>query len=578
MSTFKIPNSAGTVRVAKRSETEGEFLETFSVDLNNPIGKMKSSRTLSKVLDESDLDDDRVQAMATYYKQGSASAARYYVISDGYVATCTTSSDPTDSDNWDEETGIATSGFGDETDAVVFDDKLIISRAQDLLAWDGSTDDNNWGTAVANLPSLTASYPHTLHSHSGNGGEFLFVTDANEVHYTEIVGGSGNASTVTLAADQVAVCVDSGVSATWVGTYSNSNNNAMVYEIYTGEQLDGTPVARNAYRIDGRAVLSLVVLNNVPHIITDKGNLQAFNGAGFVTVAQLPFSGTPFVFDGMRIGNVNEDNNERPVHPRGMRASNDSIFININSESENIGDSQNPYAKETPSGIYEYNSLTGELHHRYSFNKAKLCNYTGPLMIIDSPYAFLMAATEIHDNTAGLYMESDSYYGYVITTEIESGSVQDAMESQYIKAKTLTGNDNIELKYRITKKDKQFFEFTLLDEYTLNTTDTVTAEVGDEVTIIDNTGVGNVGHITQIDSSASVTSITVDTDMGTAGDTGTAESINFHTVEDSYTSADGEVKRYGINEVNPWIQFKIIFNGEVEMREFISKSNSKVEL
>jgi hypothetical protein len=535
------------------------------------------------VLDETDMGDARVQAMAVYYPQGSVNPPYYYVISNGHVKVCPTTQDPTDADNWDdiddEFAGIFDeSGLGDETDAVVFNDLLLMSRSQDILAWNGATDDVDWGTDVANLPALTANYPHTLHSHSGNGGEFLFVTDANKVHYTQMVGGSGNASTITLAADQVAVCVDTGVSATWVGTYSNSNNSAMVYEIYTGEQLDGTPVARNAYRIDGRAVLSLVVLNNVPHIITDKGNLQAFNGAGFVTVAQLPFSGTSFVFDGMRIGNVNEDNNERPVHPKGMRASNDSIFINLNSESENIGASQNPYAKETPSGIYEYSSLTGELHHRYSFSKAKECAFTGPLMIVDSPFTFLMAGAEIDNTTAGLYMESDSYYGYVITTEIESGSVQDAMESQYIKAKTLTGNDNIELKYRITKKDKQFFDFTLFDEYTLNTTDIVTVEEGDEVTIIDNTGVGNIGHVTKVESSASVTSITVDTDMGTAGDTGTAESINFHKAGDAYTSADGEVKRYGVGEVNPWIQFKIIFNGEAEMREFISKSNSKSEL
>jgi hypothetical protein len=374
MSNFQIPNR-GLIRVAKRSETEGEILESFSVNINNPIGKIKSSRTLTKVLDETDFSDDRVQALAVYYKQGSVLSPRYYAIANGEVLQCSVTNDPTDASNWSVENGIATSGFGDETDAVVFDDLLLISRSQDILSWNASTDDNNWGTTVANLPALTADYPHTMHAHSGNGGEFLFVTDANKVHYTEILSGSGNASTVTLAKDRVACCVDSGISATWVGTYSNSNNKALVYEIYTGEQIDGTPVARNAFEIDGRAVLSISVLNNIPYIVTDKGNIQAFNGAGFITVAQLPFSGSSFVFDGMRIGNVNEDNNERPVHPKGMKAHNDSIFISINTESENLGFSQDPYATNTPSGIYEYNTLTGQLHHRYSFNKAKLHNY-----------------------------------------------------------------------------------------------------------------------------------------------------------------------------------------------------------
>ena len=575
MATFKIPNTQGQTRVAQKSETTGEILESFSVNLNFPIGKIQSSRTLTKVLDETDLGDERIQALAVYYKQGSLLAPKYYAITDDYVATCNTLDDPTNPDNWSEETGISTSNFGDETDAVVFDDKLIISRSQDLLSWNDSTDDNNWGTTVANLPSLTANYPHTLHAHSGNGGEFLFVTDANKVHYTEIVGASGNASTVTLAKDRVACCIDSGVSATWVGTYSNSNNNALVYEIYTGEQLDGTPVARNAFEVDGRAVLSLVVLNNIPYIITDKGNLQAFNGAGFTTVASLPFSGTSFVLSGMRIGNVDSDNNQRPVHPKGMKTSNDSIYININTEADNRLEIQGEYAERTPSGVYEYNTLTGQLHHRYSFGKSKLLDFTGPILITETPYTFLLAGAEINDTTAGLYAEGSSSYGYITTVEIDSGTVQDAWEAQYIKAKTLTGSDNIELKYRLTKKDKQFFTFTLADANTLNTTDTVSIELGDEITIIDNTGVGNVGHVTNIDTGAVVTSITVDTVMGTAGDTGIAETINFKKYTDTYTSEDYEYKKYGLDETSPWVQFKIVFNGEVEMREFISKGTAK---
>ena len=81
MSTFKIPNTVGQVRTSKRSETEGEILESFSVNLNNPIGKVKSSKVLSKVLDETDMDNDRVQALAVYKKQDSVLAGKilYYI-------------------------------------------------------------------------------------------------------------------------------------------------------------------------------------------------------------------------------------------------------------------------------------------------------------------------------------------------------------------------------------------------------------------------------------------------------------------------------------------------------------------
>jgi hypothetical protein len=117
----------------------------------------------------------------------------------------------------------------------------------------------------------------------------------------------------------------------------------------------------------------------------------------------------------------------------------------------------------------------------------------------------------------------------------------------------------------------------LADARTLNTTDTVDVEVGDEVTLIDNVNVGKIAHVTKVESSATVTVITVDTDLGTAGATGTAEFINFQKYSTTYTSADGEFKKYGTDKVNPWIQFKIVFNGEVEMREFMSKGTAKTE-
>ena len=139
---------------------------------------------------------------------------------------------------------------------------------------------------------------------------------------------------------------------------------------------------------------------------------------------------------------------------------------------------QDPYPKDTTSGVYEYNTITKQLHHRFCYSQAKLLNFTGPLMIVDSPYTLLMAGSEINDATAGLYMESAEYFGYIITPEINSKTIQDAMEAQYIKAKTLSDSDTIELKYRVVKKDKQFFSYTLAKVNVLNTTDDVTVEVG----------------------------------------------------------------------------------------------------
>ena len=582
MGTFRIPNSAGQIVISDRSETTGQILESFSIDINNPFGKIKPSNKLVKVLDETDLDDSRLQALAVYKRQGSIAAPEYYAITSGFVSTCATTQDPTDPSNWSKESGIATSGFGEETDAVVFNDLLLISRSQDILSWNESVDNDDYWTTVAlggeTGPSLTSGFPHTMHVHKG-GLETLFVTNQNLVHYANTEAGH---STITLSTDQVATCLTSGVDAIWAGTYSTSSDSAYVYEIFIGQVSDdSTPIANRAFKIDGRAVLSMEVIDNIPYIITDKGNLQVFTGAGFKTIQRLPFAATSSVLDGMSIGNVDADNTQRPVHPKGMRADNGSLFININTETDNIADNlQDPMAKKTASGVWEYNSDTRQLHHRFTFanaatnNGSELHNFTGPLMIVDSPYTFLMAGAEIHDTTSGLFMETNSKYGYFITPEILSEVVQDAYTKLFIKA---TNAGTINVKYRLKKKADQFATVTLANANTINTTDTLSVEVGDEVTIIDGSLHGAVAHITAVDTSATVTSMTLDTDIGTAGNTGTAEITNFKKFSKQYTS-DSEYEQWGSTEVNPWIQYKVEMIGDLEIRDFISNGKANTNL
>lgn len=596
MSVFTIPNQ-GQIRQIGRSETEGEIMESFSIDINNPYGKIKPSRKLVKVLDESDFDggNSRLAALAVY-KKSDESTPRFYAVTSDDVQICQVSQDPTDPANWQSINDLPgifdMTGIDNNSDAVVFNDFLLISKTTDILSWNDSTDDVDWWTNVTSGSALTTGFAHTMHVHRG-GQETLFVTDVNRVRYYNTTAGQ---STVTLGADQIACCVDSGVDATWVGTYSESSDNAYAYEIYIGEQLDGVPVARNAYKIDGRAVLSIAVLGNVPYIVTDRGNLQVFNGAGFVTIAQLPFSGSSVVLDGVRMGNISDNNDQRPVHPKGMKGHNDSIYINVNTQTENLGFNQDPYAKNSPAGVWEYNTVTRQLHHRYAFsntstdNGAKNLNFSGPILIADTPYTFLMAGGEIDNTTSGLFMESVTRFGYFVTPEIMSGSVTDAYESVYLKSKTLSGSDNIELKYRITKQDPSFGNVTLAETNVINTEDAVTVAVGDEVMIIDGDIPGKFAHVIAVSQGEVVTSCTLDRDIGTVGQTGVAEFNNFKLdglqVENGvitneanvYDSTSGEVKRFGGHGTNPWIQYKVVMQGDVELREFISKSNSKEEL
>ena len=583
MATDTIPNSQGQIRQFNRGDTQGELWATFNCDLSSNLGKIKTSKKLEKVLDAAiDLGDDFIQAFEIY-------SNRYYLATDSDVYKCLLTDDPTVAANWSEETGIVGQSDDFSTDMAVFNNLLLISVDADIISWNGTADDPDWWTTVAiggdTGAALTPNYPHMMNVHRG-GAETLFVTDRNKVRYAN--EGAGH-STVTLQEDLVASCVASGVNAAWVGTYSESGARAYVYEIHVGEQIDGVAVARNAFEVEGRAVLSIEVINNVPYIITETGNLQAFNGAGFTTVASFPFAYTQEVLSGVRPGGVIGASNLRPIHPRGMRVHNENLYINLNSTGAETATTAGDFPDRTFSGIWEYSRESG-LSHRHAFaesstqNGALTGDRSGPILILDNPETFLLAAGEPTDGTNGMYAESSTpNTGFFITPEYESGTITDTFKAAYCKAKRMTGSENITLKYRylkslkqVGKKDREFADITFAETNVINTADTLNnVEVGDEVTFITGTNAGKMVHITKIDPGTTVNSITLDTAIGIVGESVRVVLENWKLHPDSYTSAQGEVKEFGVAETAPWIQYKVVLDGDIEFRQFMSKTNAK---
>lgn len=566
MATFSIPNRNNEIRQIGRSDY-GEIVESFNLDLNRKFGKVFTSKKLLKVLDATDnLSNSDANAFAFY-------AGDYYASTDDDLYTCAGTVDPTVTGNWSDETAVTTT-LTNGTDLVVFADLLLMSAGSAIFSWNGSTFSNSWSTGkISSLTNATQ-----MHVHRG-GAETLFVLDENTVRYWNTAAG---ASTVTLQTDLTANCVTSGVNAIWVGTKSTSDQNAYVYEIYIGETdpVSANPIARNAYKVDGTAVMAIEVIDNVPYIVTEKGGIQAFNGAGFSTVASFPFANTTEVI------------NTNSIHPNGMKLHGDSLYINIATE---IRESNEDYAKNTPSGIWEYNRITGQLTHRFAFAEddtengaPHLNNFIGgALYIMDNTYGLLLASAENGKSNAasGVYADTGSGFGYLITGELNSDSVQDFYESVYLKAKTLASGESIELKYRKTKIDREFADCTASDTNVLNTTDTQTnVAVGWEVTDIHT---GKIAHITKIKSTSTVTVYTLDRDIATTGDALRVKFNNFFPVGyddrggtydgtiQQYLTADGELKEHGGFGTNPWIQFKLVMDGDIELRQFLVKSNNK---
>lgn len=570
MTTFKIPNSQGQIRTNYQSDKYGELWETFGVSLKNE-GKIQTTR---KLLKTKDVNDDTnfgdVVGLATF-------GSRHYAFtasgSGKEIYRCSVLEDPTVEANWIKYN--SNGQFSDETDTAVFGGLLLASTATDIFSTTGSADTTNWWTSTVSGTALTTGKPHVLKVLRG-GQETLFVTDGNKVRYYNSTAGH---SVVTLQSDLTASTMDRGRDSMWVGTHTESNENALVYEIYVGEQLDGTPVARYAFEVEGRAVLWLKVVDGVPYVLTDKGHIQMFNGAGFQTVRSLPFAFTNETLDGVRAGGVDDNPLNRPVHHAGADVDNQSVFFLMNTKEYGV----DSVPTRCFSGVWEFDTQTRQLNHRASLvettaqNGSPLLTESGPLMVINNSETMYLAGGEINGQDNGLFTETESRYGFITTTEIDSGTVQDAFEAQYIKAKTLTGDDSIQLKYRISKRDREVLSGAWASETQFNTEDTTQVAVGDEITILSGTNNGYSAHVTEINTSDTTTQITVDTAIGTTDEASIVETTNFLKYNETYTSSDGEFKKYGVAETNTWAQYKLILDGDVELREFISKGTAKTE-
>lgn len=578
MSNFTIPNRDGLIRQSNDGDIFGELSETFNINLSSSKGKIKVSNKLVKILDYEDHLNGTAQSINDLLIWDS----RYFLFTEDEVWSCSVNQDPTDPTKWTEVSSI---GDLDITStASIFDGQLRITLSTDILAWDGATDDSDWWTNVIGGTALTANFPHVSEVVQSQK-ETFYVTDKDKVHYVE---KGGTPKTVTLDSNVVACCLAGGLSgAMWAGTYNSTSGKAYVYEIYTGEVVGSTAVYHQAYQINANAVLGIWMYNNTPYIFTSRGDVQQFNGVAFVTVAELPFKFTGRNFEGIRDGYVDPENHKRPVHPRGVKVSNNSAFININTKDDNTMYAVNT---RTHSGVWEFDHNTNQLTHRFSFAHSSTDygtsrqTFSYPILPVNNRFTFLMAGGhDLVDETSSenLYMTdpTETGQGWFITSEITSQSLTDAYEAVYHKAKTMSDGEEIVTQWRTSKRDTVYATANWISTTSFTSTDDMsTVAEGDLIRVSHGYGSGEYANVVSISASTNTYTVVVDREIGLVGEVSYTYSDNFHKAADTYTQADKEFKKMGDFGVNPWIQFMVILKGDIEYRQFISKGNSKNEL
>lgn len=577
MSNFTIPNSRGQIRQVNSGDLFGELNETFNIDLTTSEGKIKSSKKLAQVLRQGVNIGTPAGFGDILIWDGN-----YYILTEDEAYRCSVNNDPTVASNWNEVTAIGDLDIN--SNAVIFDGQMRISLNTDIARFNGSSSyaDDWWTDDVSGTPLITG-VPHVLEVVQSQK-ETIYVTDGSRIQYLE---KDNTPKIVELDSNVTASCLAAGLSgAMWAGTYNETNGQAQVYEIYTGEIVGSTPVYRQAYPINASAVLAIWMRDNVPHIMTEKGEIQAFNGAGFAPVAEFPFKYSGKAINGVRPGQIQDSNRSRPVHPRGVRVHEDSAYISVVTKAE-ITETNYPTDVRSHSGVWEYNMKTGVLNHRFSFAHQTadygdmMQEFAYPILIVDNDYTFMIAGG--HDginNEDNIYMTSaDTPQAWFVTPEISSGTVADAYEAVYHKAKTLGATDEIVTQYRTRKRDTITGTLNWMDATTCTTTaDWSDVLDGELIRIVSGKSAGNYANIVSISASALTYTIVVDQAIGETGTTSNAYCDNFTKDAGVYLAEDGEVKKLGGYGTNPWIQFAVFLKGHIEYRQFISKGNSKNEL
>lgn len=590
MSTHKIPNEYGNVRQISLSDTSGEIVASKNIDLRTEIGKIKLARPFVRVREgEFATHGDVIRGLDMMFEDV------WYLTEESLYANTAS-----DYRTWNRIVGEV---FSNAEDFTYFGGQMVIVDGTDMTAWDGdlpfaSNDTPDWWTdrgnpaLISNAIEVTA--PHILHI-SRVGAETLLVTDGHNVHaYTGgIASGAVLSTTVDLGDDYTAICLTTSIRKSYIGTYTESASEARVFEWDTA-----STNYTQSFPVGAKCVLAIATYQDTPIIITERGEIKMFNNAGFETIAQFPFTNKPEFVSDTITGFIEPQNTSRPIHPKGVKVDGDFMYIYANWTNHVTGGLLD---EETPAGLWVLNFKTLSLTHLGSQDNESTFGNSTPLLLINDPNTRILMAGSLRragsEYPEGIWIEdletTSTNTGYIVTKEFESNSVADTFNRIYIKA-LLGQDDEIMVKYRM-KNDVLMpvivggtgatEEVVWLDEYTFNTTEDLSyiqtrfeADEFDEVEITLGQGAGEVAHITNVTSSATVYTVTIDRPLGLAGETSEVVIDNWKLVPETMTEENNEYISFGIGEVGTWGQFKIVLSGKAgypEIRQILVKTEVK---
>lgn len=248
--------------------------------------------------------------------------------------------------------------FGDDSDMVIFAGKVHATGGAKLnyIAFgQGQT----WhGTAP--ITDLSTSVPHPLCTFENK--RTLLIGDGNIVRqYTESSGSYSRDTTneLILPTEFVVTSVRYRLGTVYIGTR----------HLYGGETLLFTwngvgASAQQGYPCGADWIYSQAEYQSSIAVITSQGQIKRFNGGGFDVIANLPVYHTPHSWT----STAAQTSLIGRVASRGMRASGDVLYVNIDGSLNNPASiAPGKYLPEQPSGLWVLDPNVG-LYHKAGYN------------------------------------------------------------------------------------------------------------------------------------------------------------------------------------------------------------------
>lgn len=502
--------------------------------------------------------------------------------------------------------------FSSGSDMLVFNDRLWVTNNTNLYSNVANTGSQPW---ISRDIFSSSIIPHKLCYFKRHDRLYYFASSTSirsiDTNDTVASGGDDYSLTPGGSIGYLSTMVANN-SYIWIAslrdnsiTDANSGSNYATISAWDGF----SPQVTNEFPLESGAVLSMVVLNDVPYAIDSDGRLLKYSGYGFNEVARLPI-GDNLLKDATTTGVA------RFVHYNGMIATKDStIKILVNGKNED--GSVNEFL---PSGIWEYDPVTNNFTHTASITLKSRASSTvsdygqstvsavGALKLntLESASSngrstMLVGATiftNASSTRSGIFIDSPLHpatdtegqkRGYFVTSWFESPDIVNNWVKVFTTYKRfLNSSDKIILKYRLHEEDPVYADIEWTTTTTFNTTTDVSDYAptetpfdgthGGEVEVLQGTGSGSCTHITSVTENAGVYEVTLDTAISNATGTG---KVRFQKWVKLLPEITGQVLQYGqspIAKADTRIQIKGVleFTGNNEFHKMVVLSKPNI--